>query len=207
MAFDLSTAAPSAFDLSTAQPTQSGGSEIPAARRSWSDVPGEAVSNLIPSAGKFGREMYEAVTSPIQTATSIRDLGWGALQNITPKVVSDFVARFETNPGAAKRAVEAANAFGGFYAERYGTVDGFKEALATDPVSVIGDFSALLSGGAGALTRVAPRAAKVLATTAKYTNPTAPLAAAAGYGIGMGAKAAGNLVDAMQGQATSSEGR
>ena len=200
MAFDLSTAAPTAFDLSTAQPTQSGGSEIPASRRSWSDTFGEAVSNLPTSAGKFARGMYEAVTSPVQTATSILDLGAGALQNITPKVVSDFVNRFDANPDAAKRAVETANAFGGEYAKRYGTVDGFKEALATDPVSVISDFSVLASGGAGAVGKIAPKTAKVLATTAKYTNPAAPLVAAAEYGIGMGAKAAGNLVDAMQGQ-------
>ena len=200
MAFDLSTAAPTAFDLSTAQPTQSGGSEIPASRRSWSDTFGEAVSNLPTSAGKFARGMYEAVTSPVQTATSILDLGAGALQNITPKVVSDFVNRFDANPDAAKRAVETANAFGGEYAKRYGTVDGFKEALATDPISVISDFSVLASGGAGAVGKIAPKTAKVLATTAKYTNPAAPLVAAAEYGIGMGAKAAGNLVDAMQGQ-------
>jgi hypothetical protein len=191
------TAAPVDYD---ALAKQAGGSEIPASRRSWSDTFGEAVSNLPTSAGKFGREMYEYVTSPIQTATNILDLGAGALQNITPKVVKDFVNRFDTNPDASKRAVETANAAGGFYAERYGTVDGFKEALATDPVSVIGDFSALLSGGAGALTRVAPRAAKVLATTAKYTNPAAPFAAAAEYGIGMGAKAVGNLADVAQGQ-------
>jgi hypothetical protein len=122
------------------------------------------------------------------------------LQNITPKVVKDFVNRFDANPDAAKRAVETANAFGGEYAKRYGTVDGFKEALATDPVSVISDFSALASGGASAVSSIAPKTARVLATTAKYTNPAAPLAAAAEYGIGMGAKAAGNLVDAMQGQ-------
>jgi len=200
MAFDLSTAAPSTFDLSTAQPTQSGGSEIPASRRSWLDTFGEAVSNLPTSAGKFGREMYEAVTSPVQTATNILDLGAGALQNITPKVVSDFVNRFDANPNAAKRAVETANAFGGEYAKRYGTMDGFKEALATDPVSVISDFSVLASGGAGAAGKIAPKTAKVLTTTAKYTNPAAPLVAAAEYGIGMGAKAASNLVDAMQGQ-------
>jgi hypothetical protein len=151
------TAAPVDYD---ALAKQAGGSEIPAARRSWSDTFGEAVSNLPTSAGKFGREMYEYVTSPIQTATNILDLGAGALQNITPKVVKDFVNRFDTNPDASKRAVETANAAGGFYAERYGTVDGFKEALATDPVSVIGDFSALLSGGAGALTRVAPKPQK-----------------------------------------------
>lgn len=199
--FQLEQATPSAnVTLPAGFQLEARGSEIPATRRSWSDTFGEAISNLPTSAGKFGREMYEAVTSPIQTATNILDLGAGALQNITPKVIADFVNRFDANPDAANRAVATANAVGGEYAKRYGTVDGFKEALATDPVSVISDFSALASGGAGAVGKVAPTTAKVLATTAKYTNPAAPLVAAAEYGIGMGAKAAGNVVDVMQGQ-------
>jgi len=199
--FQLEQATPSAnATLPAGFQLEARGSEIPATRRSWSDTFGEAISNLPTSAGKFGREMYEAVTSPIQTATNILDLGAGALQNITPKVIADFVNRFDANPDAANRAVATANAVGGEYAKRYGTMDGFKEALATDPVSVISDFSALASGGASAVGRVAPTTAKVLATTAKYTNPAAPLVAAAEYGIGMGAKAAGNVVDVMQGQ-------
>lgn len=199
--FQLEQATPSAnVTLPAGFQLEARGSEIPATRRSWSDTFGEAISNLPTSAGKFGREMYEAVTNPVQTATNILDIGAGALQNITPKVIKDIVDRFDTNPDAAKRAVATANAFGGEYAKRYGTMDGFKEALATDPVSVISDFSALASGGASAVGRVAPTTAKVLATTAKYTNPAAPLVAAAEYGIGMGAKAAGNVVDVMQGQ-------
>jgi len=199
--FQLEQATPSAnATLPAGFQLEARGSEIPATRRSWSDTFGEAISNLPTSAGKFGREMYEAVTSPIQTATNILDLGAGALQNITPKVIADFVNRFDANPDAANRAVATANAVGGEYAKRYGTMDGFTEALATDPVSVISDFSALASGGASAVGRVAPTTAKVLATTAKYTNPAAPLVAAAEYGIGMGAKAAGNVVDVMQGQ-------
>lgn len=199
--FQLEQATPSAnVTLPAGFQLEARGSEIPATRRSWSDTFGEAISNVPTSAGKFGREMYEAVTSPIQTATNILDLGAGALQNITPKVIKDFVNRFDANPDAANRAVATANAVGGEYAKRYGTMDGFKEALATDPVSVISDFSALASGGASAVGRVAPTTAKVLATTAKYTNPAAPLVAAAEYGIGMGAKAAGNVVDVMQGQ-------
>ena len=46
MGFDLNTAAPVAtggFDLSTAKPAPSG---IPAQRRSFSDVPGEALATL-----------------------------------------------------------------------------------------------------------------------------------------------------------------
>ena len=174
--------------------------EVPGPRREWSDVPGEALANLPASAGKFVGGLYEAVTSPIQTAKSLLDIGAGALQNITPKVVKDFVDRFETNPEAAQRAVSAANAVGGEYAKRYGSVEGFKEALATDPVGVVSDFSTLLSGGAAATSKIAPTASKALSTTAAYTNPAAPIAKGVEYGLGLGAKAAGNVIDALQGQ-------
>ena len=128
MAFDLKTAAPVAsggFDLSTAQPAPSGG--VPGPRRQWSDVPGEALANLPASAGKFVGGLYEAVTSPVQTVKGLLDIGAGALQNLTPKIVKDFVNQFETNPEAAQRAVATANAVGGEYAKRYGSVEGFKE--------------------------------------------------------------------------------
>lgn len=176
------------------------GGEIPTTRRAWSNVAGEVYANLPSSAGKFAGGLYEAVTNPVQTAKGMLDIGAGALQNITPQVIKDFVNRFETNPDAAKRAVQTANAVGGEYAKRYGSVEGFKDALATDPVGVVSDFSALISGGAGAVSKVAPTVSKALATTAKYTNPAAPLVTAAEYGVGMGAKAVGNIMDAIQGQ-------
>ena len=201
MAFDLKTAAPVAsggFDLSTAQPAPSGG--VPGPRRQWSDVPGEALANLPASAAKFAGGLYEAVTSPVQTVKGLLDLGAGALQNLTPKVVKDFVNQFETNPEAAQRAVATANAVGGEYAKRYGSVEGFKEALATDPVGVASDFSTLLTGGAAATSKVAPSVSKGLATAATYTNPVAPIVKGAEYGLALGGKAAGNAIDFMKGQ-------
>ena len=201
MAFDLKTAAPVAsggFDLSTAQPAPSGG--VPGPRRQWSDVPGEALANLPASAAKFAGSLYEAVTSPVQTVKGLLDLGAGALQNITPKVVKDFVNQFETNPEAAQRAVATANAVGGEYAKRYGSVEGFKEALATDPVGVASDFSTLLTGGAAATSKVAPSVSKGLSTAATYTNPAAPIVKGAEYGLALGGKAAGNAIDFMQGK-------
>ena len=199
--FEIEQTSPSAnVNLPAGFQLETSGSGIPTPRRAWSDIPGEALANAIPSGAKYIGGLYEAITSPVQTAKGMLDLGAGALQNITPQVVKDFVNRFETNPAAAKRAVQTANAVGGDYAKRYGSVDGFKDALATDPVGVLADFSALVSGGASAAGKVAPATAKALATTAKYTNPATPLVAAAEYGMGMGAKAVGNIVDAAQGQ-------
>jgi hypothetical protein len=114
--------------------------------------------------------------------------------------VAKFVDQFDTNPEATQRAVNTANAVGGEYAKRYGSVEGFKDALATDPVGVVSDFSTLLSGGAAATAKVAPAVSKGLATGATFTNPVAPITKAAEYGIGMTAKGVGNAIDALQGQ-------
>ena len=202
MAFDLGTAAPVAsggFDLSSAQPVPAGAG-IPGPRRAWSDVPGEALANLESSGKKFVGGLYEAVTSPVQTAKGLLDIGAGALQNALPKQVVDFVNKFDANPQAAQQAVQVANAVGGMYKDRYGSVEGIKNTFATDPIGAVADLSTLLSGGAAATARVAPAASRVLATTAAYTNPTAPIAAAAGYGTALAAKGVGNVIDTLQGQ-------
>lgn len=202
MAFDLSTAAPVAsggFDLSTAKPLSSGGG-IPQPRRAWSDVPGEALANLPSSAGKFAGGLYEAVTSPVQTVKGLLDVGAGALQNALPKPVVDFINRFDANPEAAKRAVEIANAVGGQYKQDYGSIEGLKNKMATDPVGFASDLSTLLSGGAAAAGKISPTAGKVLSTAATYTNPATPIAAGAGYGIAKTSQMAGNAIDTLQGQ-------
>jgi len=203
MGFDLNTAAPVAtggFDLSTAKPAPSG---IPAQRRSFSDVPGEALANVGTSAANFYKGLITAITNPVQTVSGVLDIGAGALQNILPKDLVDLVNQIDNKPEAAKRAVDAANAAGGFYKDRYGSIDALKNTLATDPVGAAADLSTLFTGGASATARVAPAASKVLGTAATYTNPLAPVTSAAGYGLALGAKGAGNVVDAITGQRAS----
>lgn len=202
MAFDLNTAAPVAsggFDLSTAKPASS---EIPGPRRSYalSEVPGQAVVNAPGSLLKFGSDLYQAVTNPVQTLTGILDIGAGALRNTLPKNVVNFIDQFDTNPQATQRAVETANAVGGVYKDRYGSYDAIKRTFAEDPVAAASDLSTILTGGAAATTKVAPAVSKALATGATFTNPVAPVAKAAEYGIGLTAKGVGNAIDAVQGQ-------
>jgi hypothetical protein len=126
---------------------------------SLGDVAYGAVTNFIPSAVKYGADIAQAVMNPIKTVGSILDVGAGALQNVLPKQVVDFVNQFETNPEASERAVQAANAVGGEYAKNYGTIEGFKQHLANDPVAVMGDLSILLTGGGAAIAK-APGLAK-----------------------------------------------
>ena len=132
-------------------------------KRSWTDVPGEALGNIPASAKRMASGLYEAVTSPVQTVSGAMDVAAGGLQNALPKSVVNFVNQFETNPDAA----------GGMVKERYGSVDALKNTLATDPVGAAGDLSLLFSGGAGvaARTPMLTRAAPALRTAAEYTNP------------------------------------
>jgi hypothetical protein len=206
MGFDLNTAAPVAtggFDLSTAKPAPSGGSGIPAQRRSFSDVPGEALANVGTSAANFYKGLITAITNPVQTVSGVIDVGAGALQNLLPKELVDLVNQIDNKPEAAKRAVDAANAVGGLYKDRYGSVEALKNTLATDPVGAAADLSTLFTGGAAATARVAPAASKVLGAVGKYTNPLLPVTTAANYGLALGAKGAGNVVDAITGQRAS----
>ena len=115
----------------------------------YGEMLGQAVVNTPASAGRMVSGLYEAVTSPVQTISGLMDVAAGGLQNVLPKPVTDFINQFETNPEAAKRAVNTANALGGMYKERYGTLEGIKNTIATDPVGVAGDLSTLLAGGAG----------------------------------------------------------
>jgi hypothetical protein len=202
MGFDLNTAAPVAsggFDLSTAKPTPSD-SGIPAQRRSFSDVPGEALANVGTSAANFYKGLITAITNPVQTVSGVIDVGAGALQNLLPKDLVDLVNQIDNKPEAAKRAVDAANAVGGLYKDRYGSVEALKNTLATDPVGAAADLSTLFTGGASATARIAPTASKVLGVAAKYTNPLLPVTTAANYGLALGAKGAGNVVDAIKGE-------
>ena len=151
MAFDLSTAKPAAsggFDLSTARPT----SEVPSGRSV-----GGFLSNIPSSAGRLASGIADMVMSPIDTASNIMDIGAGALQNALPKAFVDFVNSGDSPEKAAsvKRAVDAANAMGGFLKERYGSLDKIKTTLYDDPVGAAADLSILFTGGGAAATRVA----------------------------------------------------
>lgn len=164
----------------------------------YGEMLGQAVSNIPSSAGNMVSGLYEAVTNPVQTVSGLMDVAAGGLKNVLPKPVVDFVNQFESNPEAAQRAVNAANAFGGVMKDRYGSIEGIKKTIATDPVGAMGDLSTLLSGGAAAVGRIpaAGKVASVLSTAADVTNPinvagkavskTADLASAlTKYGLGM----------------------
>lgn len=130
------------------------------------EVAGGAIANFPASFGNLVSSIVEAVTSPVQTAKSILDVGAGALQNVLPE-------RFVQAVGEDKQSRDMARQVGQFFANRYGTGEKLKQTIATDPAGVLADLSTIISGGAGAT-----RMAADVATIATKGRITAPMQAA-----------------------------
>jgi hypothetical protein len=126
----------------------------------WSDVPLEAVKSFGPSVANMVGDIYQAVTSPVQTTKAVLDLGAGILQNALPERLVQAV-------GEDKASRDLASKVGQHYVERYGSVEGAKKALATDPAGVMADLSTVLTAGATLPTRLAPS----LSTAARAVDP------------------------------------
>lgn len=141
--------------------------------RSWSDVPLEALKNVPSSAYELGKGLVHSVAHPIETIGNLGDIAAGGLKNITPKPVSDFIDKFDPNPTSGNRAVQAADTTGNFYKNRYGSLSGLKNTLATDPIGAVGDLSAVLGIGA----ELAPgKVSSALSRASSITNPISAVA-------------------------------
>lgn len=108
----------------------------------WGDVPMKAVENIIPSGKRAVGEIVDAVVNYEDTAKALGNLAVGAGQKAWRGITGD------TEKGDKEWAVDAV---GKYFEDRYGSMDGFKRAIAYDPVGVLSDMSTVFTGGAGAL--------------------------------------------------------
>lgn len=144
---------------------------------SWGEVGSQALENIPASAGKFATDIGTALWNPLDTLGSVGDVALGAV--------------FKAVPGAQPEE-KLADKIGKFYSDRYGSMEGFKQALAKDPVGILGDFATVLTGGGAAVARapgMAGRIGKVAAATGRAIDPLSLAAkpvALAGKGIGRG---------------------
>jgi len=137
-----------------------------------SEVPMAAVTNIPKSTAEAAMGIYQAVTSPIETAKTIGDVLAGGVYNILPKEAVSFIDKFDSNPANKERAIKTANAVGGIYTDRYGDWEKIKRTMAEDPIGAISDLSLLFSGGAGAASKAGmAKTAGALTTAASATNP------------------------------------
>lgn len=139
-------------------------------------------------------DVYEAATSPVETGKSIIKLMSGGLQNMLGDNISNFVNEQGQLIGLGDDSAdkELASAFGKFYTDKYGSEESIKNAIATDPASVLGDAATLIMGGGGAISKLgkiskAPKITQTgaaLSKTASYVDPlslTAKSIGGAGY--------------------------
>lgn len=137
----------------------------------WTSVAGDAVSNIIPSTFNLVKGVAEAVMSPVETAKGVLDVAAGGLQNALPQGVVDYINKAFPSE-SAEEAQAKASAVGKFYADRYGSMEGFKRALGKDPAGVMADAATVLSGGAGvARLAGAPGVGQALTTASRAIDP------------------------------------
>lgn len=168
-------ALPAGFTLEESkQSTLPQGFVLEKPERSWSNVAGSAVQNLIPSTGRVIGDIAETVMHPIDTAKNIGKLGYGAIQNALPESVVNAI-------GADKESQDMASNVGQFYKDRYGSMEGFKEALATDPAGILMDAGSAFTGGGAAIAKI-PTLSKignVVSKAGSYLDPIANVGRAA----------------------------
>lgn len=155
----------------------------------WGSVAGGAALNLVPSAFDMTYDIVKGFTVDLpDTLEGIASVVGGATG------LSDDPQAYE----ALKK----------YYADRYGSVEGFKRALSSDPSSILADVAGLFSGGATVTAKGASLASKVgkigaLADAAKAAEGFAAVAAKldpmaiAGKTATGGAKMAGRAAETL----------
>lgn len=161
----------------------------------WSDVPGKAIDNAPKSALEFGKAIVQPMLHPIDTGKAIFDVGYGLASKLHGAVGGT------QDPEKKAKDEAAANAVGEHFKSRYGSMEGFKKALAEDPVGVIADVSVVLTGGGAALARGPGVVGKVGEVASKTGNAIDPLVNA-GRAVSATGTAAANVLGMTTGAGT-----
>ena len=121
--------------------------------RTWPQALMSGVANAPGSVYNLGEGLVQAVASPIDTLTTLQKLSRGIVQRVMPDSVVDALGR-------DKRGDEVYDAIAQHYVRQYGSEEGFKNAVAEDPASILADASTLLTGG-GSIASKVPTLSKV----------------------------------------------
>jgi len=178
-------ALPAGFELDQGSSLPAGFERDAAPRsQSWGDVAGSAATQFLPSVGKMVGDIYDVVTSPIETAKNIGKVVVGAgeagAEKLAGMVDPELVA-FNRQLNAPSERQQMAGQMGEFYKQRYGSEEGFKKALSTDPAGVMADMATLLTGGGGAASKLGlGKVGGALSQAGAAVDPLALTAKAAG---------------------------
>ena len=177
------TAAPNRFSKYAPQSEEPTYSNDDDTNYSLGDALLDGATNLGPSAVNFGNDLLQAALHPVNTADAMFDLAAGGIsRGIEGATGLDL---FPEN-----KATAVADAAGKFYSDRYGSWDGFKKAVGSDPVGVASDISLPFTGGSTALLK----AGQVAGKTAQIGSKAATVAKVATK-AGNTAKFIGGVLD------------
>lgn len=154
------------------------------------DVATKAVKNIPSSTASMVGDIISAISSPLQTGKAVLDVAAGTLQNVLPEALVQAI-------GEDKASRQAASQVAQMYVDKYGSVEGAKKAIATDPASVMADISTVLTGGSMAAAR-APQVAGALSKAATMVDPLA----LAAKGTVASAKGVGKVAENVLGMTT-----
>lgn len=165
----------------------------------WSDVPGKSITSIPKDAFNIASGMWNAVRHPIDTVSNVSHAAGGALHNILPKSITSSYDNSENvserEKESIKKSVGIADAVGETY-KPYGSMEGIKQKIANEPLSVAMDLSTVLGGGATLASKIpqAEKIAQALRTTSEYTNPINAVTSTASKVIPLAGKGIANLV-------------
>lgn len=161
----------------------------------WDRVLSEAGKNLPASILQLGKDMVAPWLSPIESAKGLYNVVAGAVQKAVP---------------GEQGKEQYADLLIDFYKDRYGSVEGFKKALAKDPAGVLSEGASIIIPGGQAvrglgttakikqLTKLSQTAEKVgrgISRLGTAMDPLGGVAEATGQALGK----AGLLLDKMRG--------
>lgn len=129
---------------------------------------GEMISNIPDSAVQYGKDIYNALSNPVDTVKNLGKLAMGiAEKNQSWRA---FLPAEEQEGDNEKYA----DAVGDFLVNRYGSIDAAQNTLMKDPVGAMADVSMVLTGGGSAAARLpgmAGQIGKTVQTAGKAVEP------------------------------------
>ena len=157
---------------------------------SGGEVLKQAVSNIPSSAAQLASDITMPFRHPVQTAQSLASLGKGIYQLATPGEQPDEAT---------------AKAVGQFFADRYGSLEGFKNSFAKDPLGIISDISLVLMGGGGIAAKVPGLTGQIAQKVGKVGTAIDPVLAT-GKAIGATTTGVGKVLAPVLGATTGAGG-
>ncbi len=162
------------------QISESGDTDVPLA---WKDVPVEAIKNIPSDSWSIVKDMWQAVSHPLQTAKGVRDIATGTLDKAERALkegrfgMIDLSRQGESVSPLQRTPKEeyVDNIVQVLIKDRFGSLEKLKRTIASEPVQLATDIGSLLSGGGGALAKI-PGVSKVGKTVSKVGSTIDPIA-------------------------------